>query len=512
MTTVTNTVEVDDDGLAAFLRRRSDLVEEAEPVPDGDGLFYEMERGPCTMYRRRVGVEPLGEGRHRVTQRVDFRLGLGPWSVLFRGVMSRRFAGPGGDAPWWAPPQVLDVQGARSLASLAYLALISGYLGTLITQTITYAADEFDVGARTQSDTLAAVRIGVVLSMMVAVWADRRGRRKAMLACAAGGCVLSAAGALAPGMVVLGSTQTLARGLATALSLLIAVVVAEEMPAGSRAYGASLLTMAGGLGAGVVLWVLPVVDIDEKAWRILYVLPLLFLPVIRATARRLPESRRFVRRHAAASFAGHGRRLFLLAATAGLTAVFASPASQLQNEFLRDEFSFSASRITMFTILTATPASIGIVVGGRLADTRGRRLVGGLGVAVGALLTAVEFVAPTELLVWVGSAVGAIAASVAVPALAVYGPELFPTSLRSKANVVITVVGVAGSVVGLMVAGRLADAWSLGPAIAVLALAPIVAAVVLLPRFPESAQRELEELNPEDALGAAPPLGGLGGI
>src|SRR5690606_24089311 len=143
----------------------------------------------------------------------------------------------------------------------------------------------------------------------------------------------------------LGGSQMVARGLATALSLLIAVVVAEEMPAGSRAYGASLLTMAGGLGAGIVLWVLPIVDIDERAWRILYLLPLAFLPLIAATARRLPESRRFVRSHATASFSGHGWRLFLLAATAGLVALFTSPASQLQNEFLREEFSFSAARI-----------------------------------------------------------------------------------------------------------------------------------------------------------------------
>lgn len=503
------TVDVGDAELAAYLAPRRDLVVETEPAIGEDGTrTFGLEQGPCTAYERRVSTERLEPGRHRVTQAVDFQLGLGPWSYVFAGPMRAAFKRPGGRPPWWAPPAVLDAQGAAALASLAYLALVSGYLGTLITQTITYAADEFEVGSRVQGDTLAAVRIGVLMSLAIAAWADRHGRRRALLWCAAAGCCMAAVGALAPGMVALGASQTIARGLSTALGLLIVVVAAEEMPAGSRAYAASLLTLAAGLGAGMVLWVLPIVDVDERAWRVLYVLPLIFLPLIRRTARLLPESRRFVRAHARARFAGHGRRLLLLAATAFATAVFTTPASQLQNEFLRDEFSFSAARITAFTILTVTPASIGIMVGGRLADTRGRRLIGGFGLAVGASLTAVEFVSSTETLVWLGSMVGSMAGALAVPALAVYGPELFPTALRTKANVVITILGVAGSAVGLVIAGRLADAWSLGPAIAVLAVAPVLAALVLIPLYPETAHKELEELNPEDALSATA-VGGL---
>lgn len=509
VSSVRTIVDVDDAELDDWRAPRTDLVIECDPSIDDDGFaVYGLDQGPCTRYERRVLVEPLGGDRHRVTQQVDFQLGLGPWSVLFRGPMKARFRRPGGRSPWWAPPQVLDAQGAASLASLAYLALVSGYLGTLITQTITYASDEFDATSRVQGDTLAAVRIGVLLSLGIAAWADRHGRRRALLWCAAAGCAFAALGALAPGMIALGLSQTMARGLSTALGLLIVVVAAEEMPAGSRAYAASLLTMAAGLGAGMVLWVLPIVDLDERAWRLLYVLPLLFLPLVHRTARLLPESRRFVRAHGDATFAGHGRRLVLLAATALLTAAFATPASQLQNEFLREEYSFSAARITAFTILTVTPASIGIVIGGRLADTRGKRLVGGLGLGLGAALTAVQFAASTETLVWVASTVGSVVAGLAVPALAVYGPELFPTALRTKANVIITILGVTGSAIGLVVAGRLADAWDLGPAIAVLAVAPIAAAALLIPLYPETARKELEELNPEDALSATA-TGGL---
>ncbi len=507
-TTVTVIREVTDGQVAAYLRPRSDLVEEDEGRHEDQTVTYGLVDGPFTAYERRVETHRRGPDDVLLTQTTTFTLEVGFWSFMFLWLMRRAFRRPGGRTPWWAPPQVLDAPGAASLASLASLSLIAGYMGTLITQTLTFAADEFGAGDRAQGDTLAAVRIGVLLSMLIAAWADRHGRRRALLWCAGIGVVVTSLGALAPGMIALGGSQLVARGLATALALLIVVVVAEEMPAGSRAYGVSLLTMTGGLGAGMVLWLLPLADIAGPAWRILYVAPLLFLPLVRSTARLLPESRRFIRRHGPARFAGHGRRLALLAGSALLLAVFSSPASQLQNEFLRDEFSFSAAQITLFTLVTVTPGSIGIVIGGRLADTRGKRLIGAIGVAGGAAFTVLQYLTDSALTLWAASAMGSVIGGLAVPALSVYGPELFPTALRTRANVIITVLGVAGSVLGLLVAGRLAERWSLGPGIATLAVGPALVVLALIPRYPETAHRELEELNPEDALGV--PSIGLG--
>ncbi|MFP5578179.1 MAG: MFS transporter [Acidimicrobiia bacterium] len=508
MTTVEATRTVDDEGLAAHLAPRDDIVREAAPTGPEGARSFGLDEGPFRSYERRVQVRTIAPGHHEVTQVTEFELGIGFWSALFAIPIRRVARRPGGRSPWWAPPQVLDTQAGASLAALASLSVIGGYLGTLITQTLTYAADEFGVGERAQSDTFAAVRIGVFLAMAIAAWADRNGRRRALLWSAAAGIVATAAGALAPNMVALGATQLVARGLSTALALLIVVVVAEEMPAGSRAYGVSLLTMSAGLGAGCALWLLPLVELDDRAWRILYVVPLLFLPLVRITAPLLPESRRFVRRHAAARFAGHGGRLALLAGSALALAAFSSPASQLQNEYLRDEFGFSAAQITAFTILTITPGGLGIVLGGRLADVRGKRLVGGAGVAGGTVFTALMYLTDSPPLLWAASAIGSVVGGLAVPALSVYGPELFPTSLRTKANVAITALGVSGSVVGLLIAGRLAERWSLGPGVAALSVGPAIVVLLLLPRYPETAHRELEELNPEDAL-ASPPLGGI---
>jgi MFS family permease len=251
---------------------------------------------------------------------------------------------------------------------------------------------------------------------------------------------------------------------------------------------------------------LPLADTGERGWRLVMAGALLLLPIVRLVRRHLPESRRYDAAHAEVGLAGHGRRFWLLASSAFLLQLFTAPAAQLLNEFLRDEQGFSGLRITMFSILTNTPGGIGLVVGGRLADTRGRRVVGATGVIAGTLLT-VAMVLLGGWPMWVLSVGGAITGAMVVPALGVYGPELFPTSLRGRANGIIAILGVMGSVIGLGVAGFLSERWDgLGPALALLSVGPLLMAVLVLIAYPETAHRELEDLNPEDQLdvGTAP--------
>ncbi|MDP9418851.1 MAG: hypothetical protein M3P53_01630, partial [Actinomycetota bacterium] len=78
-------------------------------------------------------------------------------------------------------------------------------------------------------------------------------------------------------------------------------------------------------------------------------------------------------------------------------------------------------------------------------------------------------------------------------------PELFPTSQRGRANALVALLGVLGSVTGLLSAGQLSERLGgLGPALGLLALGPAVLVVLVVLAYPETAHRELEELNPED--------------
>lgn len=508
---------VDDAALARLHQPRQGLVAEAEPDDVEPGVrSFSAAAGPVRTYLRTVEVQ-TGDDGHHVSEVVRFSLAVPFFGPLFVLPVRRALAheardvvdgtsGEGPDAqPWWAPPDRLDRRAATVISLLSVLALVGGYLGTLITQTITFAADRFDADDGDQSVVLAAVRVGVLLALLISAASDRRGRRVLLLGTATAAILTAATGAVAPSLVWLGASQTVARGLSTALGLLVGIVAAEELPAGSRAYGVSVMALAAGLGAGMCVWVLPLADLGPDGWRLLYLVPLLALPILLRVARLLPETRRFALHRGDAPAPVDRGRLRLLAASGFLGSIFLAPASQFQNEFLRTERGFSAARISAFTLLTTTPAGIGVAVGGRMADVRGRRRVAAVGLVGGTALTVGSFLVPGWPM-WSFSAVGSIVAAATVPALGVYGPELFPTTGRGRANGLITLVGVVGSSVGLLAVGRLSDhLGGLGPAIAVLAVGPLLLAVLVLTRYPETAHRELEDLNPSDAPTAVDP-------
>ncbi len=386
MTSVVTEADVPAQLVEAILRPRDGLVREREAGP---GRF-EAAEGPVSVYVRRVTVADAAGGRCAVRQELEFRLALPFWSFLFVVPMKRRLGRlvePAGTG-WWLPPDRLDPQAARSLAALAVIAIPLGYLGTLLTQTITYAGREFHAGSRAQGVALAAARVDVVGAIVLVAWADRRGRRRALVLAVALGVVLTATGAAAPGLAWLTATQIVGRAFVTAATILVAIMAVEEMPAGARAYAISLLAMASALGAGICVMLLFAADLGTRSWRVLYAVPLLFLLGLRPVRRWLVESRRFVRSHPEATLRGHGERLRLLAAAGLLFYVFVIPASEYQNQFLRTEQHFSAARISLFTLLTATPGGLGIIIGGRLADVRGRRTVAAAALAGGSLATA----------------------------------------------------------------------------------------------------------------------------
>lgn len=482
---------VDHDRLAEALQPRTGIVTEQEVEP---GVF-EAVAGPVHGYRRTVQVD--GD---RVGQVVVYRLHI-PWfgwlfALPYRQALGR--IGPPTILPWWAPPAPLDERASTMLATLAALTAVGVYPGILLTQTIEFAREELGFSRAAQSVSLAVVRGDVLVALAVVTLADRRGRRRITLLALAGGCVMTALGALSPNLAMLTATQLVARGLLGAAGILITIMAAEEMPAGARAYAISILAVSGALGAGAALAALPLADIDPRGWRLVYAIAIVGAPLVALFGRTLVESRRFRAPHVDATLTGHGRRFWVLGASAFLFAIFWGPAAQYQNVFLRRERGFSAARISLFTVATNIWGGIGIVLGGRLADVRGRRIVAAVGILGGVGATLLMFFS-WGWPVWAWSTVASIIGAATVPALGVYGPELFPTSLRGRANGIISGVGRAGSVLGLLVvAAAIGSRDDLAPLMSVLALGPALVIALVLFAYPETAHVELEDLNPED--------------
>ncbi|MEM7139643.1 MAG: MFS transporter [Actinomycetota bacterium] len=507
---------VDDSGRDRLLAPRDNLVHERR---SDDGTF-ELIEGPFHDYRRTVELSSVDGGWH-ARQTVTYRSAMPFFGAMFRRPIARQIGAldTDGDAfPWWSPPERQSARVAHVLGLLCALAFVVGYSTAVTTQTITFAVDEYGVSDAAQGNALASVRIGVLMSLVLLAIADRRGRRGVLIGTVAAACVTAALGAFAPNIYLLAGSQTLTRGLATTASILLGVVAAEEVGSRSRAYGISLLVMSGGAGAVFAILLLPVAGIAEWSWRLLFLVPLLFLRLCRSVAKVLPESRRFVAadesdeddelRSQPDARRQFRRRLLLLAVAGFIHASFQAPTNQLLNDFLKDERGFSAGTISLFRTATSIPGILGIVIGGRLAEVYGRRRVGAVAILIGTAATVATY--NTEgALMWGVAVVSIIFAAATVPALAVYGPELFPTSLRGRANAIVTTVTVGGSALGLVVAGWFDDRQGeLGEGIALLGIGAVVVAAMVAFLYPETASRELEDINPEDR----PILGRLGDL
>ena len=483
-------------GPNGLLSPRSDIVLERA---EDEGAFAAAE-GPVEHYRRTVTVEGAGGGQVQITERFDYRLDIPVWRVLFTIPFSRALV-RGRELPWWHPPDRFTSRQARVVALLATLAVIAGFLGSLLGQTITFAADEFGADESAQGLALALVRLSILITVAVAALGDRKGRRHTLLYAATGSILAAAATSLVANLATLTAVQAVARGLSHALALLIFVFALEESPAGSRAFVASMLGMAAGLGSGIAVGFVPLADLGVSAWRLIFVAALAGLPLVAFAARRLPESQRFEtarRRPRDPPPHEYRFRLVLLAATSFAVLVFATPASQFQNEFLNEQRDFSATKIALFTLITAWTAGPGMLIAGKLADVRGRRVIASVGASGGAVFALWHFT-QAGWPMWVLIAIGALMTSSTVPSLGVYRAEMFGTVRRSESNGLLGVAGVSGSFVGLAAGGFMIEAWGYGTAFSVLLAGPILVAILVLLFYPETTRRSLEELNPEDA-------------
>ncbi len=273
----------------------SDDSDDGDHTTGAGEVVFRATGGPFRHYRRTVQVAEHGDGAYQVRQRFSYELSVPVWSWFLTPLVNRELRRPRTDGrqPWWAPAERLDPRSGQVLGVLCLLAVVAGYLGTLLSQSITFAFEEFGAGVGVQGNALTAVRVGVLVALALVALADRRGRRPVLLYSAVGGCLAAAASAASVGVWSYGTTQTISRSLSTTMFVLLLVMAAEEVPAGARAYAVSVLTMAAGLGSGMVVWLLPLADFGLRAWRFLFLAPLLALPLVAYCARRLPESKRF---------------------------------------------------------------------------------------------------------------------------------------------------------------------------------------------------------------------------
>jgi AAHS family benzoate transporter-like MFS transporter len=409
-------------------------------------------------------------------------------------------------------PTAFTATDRRVLFLTAIIGFVAGYAGSAMPHTLPFARTALELTEGQMSLIFAIVRAVSLLGVLFAMSADTHGRKRPILAAYTAMLIASLATALLPSAAAYVASQAVVRLCLIAITALTLVLLAEQIQPGRRALGIGIFGLAGSMGVGLGLVLLPIAESNDNAWRVLFglaALGLLFVPLL---TRFLPESRAF---HAApripfvkALGMGLSRHFWPLAGISFFVAAFSSPAFDFVLERLINDLSWDTGAARFLLIVFSGLGTIGLLVGGTMADRYGRRpttivaiglgLVGGVGFY---LLDSGWFLAASIFLATLG-------ATMLTPAFGAFRAELFPTRVRATANAWVSNAAIIGSIAGFSIGAYLIDRIGLPVTVATLG-AGLLLSMVLVLRLPETRGMDLVRA-PKGRSGAtapAPPAG-----
>lgn len=383
----------------------------------------------------------------------------------------------------------------RALFLMSIVAFISGYGASTISHTLPFARNALDLSEGTMFWIFGITRAVSLLGLLFAIAADRTGRRDPFLfafAVIPTGNLLTG---LLPHPVLYAATQSITRVGVVAVAALAVVILAEELTPGLRAFGIGIYALAGSMGAGLGLLILPLAEEGADMWRLLFgftALGLLALPLLN---RFLLESRAYHPQRAAGNYAevissNSGRYFVRLAAIAFFVAAFASPAFDFVLERLINDLEWSTRSATLLLVFTSGAGTIGLLIGGRLADTIGRRVTTIFAIVLGLAGGVGFYFVSTGPLIGAAVFVGTLGATMLTPSFASHRSELFPTRIRATAAGMITNVAIVGSLTGFVIGALVVDSIGLPSTVAVLGFG-LLAAIALVLQLPETRGKDL---------------------
>jgi MFS family permease len=398
------------------------------------------------------------------------------------------------------PPDRFTPRDRRIVLLMSIAAYVQGFAQAQATNTLPFARLSLGLTAGEMSQILAITRLGSVLALAFSFFGDRRGRRGPFLLAFTLLILTNAATAFVPNPTVYTSLQGVVRMTATAVAVLALVYLAEELGPTIRAYGIAIYGGAASFGAGTALFALPIAEGSREAWRYLFgatAIGLIFLPLLYS---KLRESRAFHspdrRVHLFSALGGrYFANFWVFALISLLAAAFSAVSLAFALERLVNELDMDTTRAVAIMLIGGTAGGIGFLLGGRLADTWGRRpttvlgflmsLAGGIGL----------YWLDSEPLIIAAVAVSSLGSFAAVPSLGAHRNELFPTSVRATAVVWLNTIGVFGSITGLTIGRFAIDEIGLAMTITYLGAGLLLAAFLVF-FLPETRGQVLADHEP----------------
>ena len=186
---------------------------------------------------------------------------------------------------------LLDLSRAERLVVLAFwvVGVAQGFAQSHAANTLPFTRVTFGLTEGEMAGVMALTRIGAFSAILVSFISDRSGRRNLFV----GTLALMVGAAGATGWVVDAEQFTIAQGVmraaSTAAGVLAVVMLAELLPAGSRAIGMGIYAAAASLGAGLSVLLLPLAEAGPEEWRVLFQYALIGFVAIPVALRWIPE-------------------------------------------------------------------------------------------------------------------------------------------------------------------------------------------------------------------------------
>lgn len=387
------------------------------------------------------------------------------------------------------PTSPLSATDRRVVFLLGIVAFIAGYAGAQIAHTLPYARLSLGLSEGNMSIVFAIIRTVSLTAVLFSIVADRSGRKDPLIIAFALVALGSLATAFVPTTVAYVAAQSIVRVSVVAIAALGMVLLAEELTPSIRAYGMGLYGLAGSLGVGTGLLLLPIAEGADSAWRILFALAGLGLFAVPMLMRFLPESRAY-RPGKPISFLtalkmGLGRHFWPIAGVSFFVSAFSAPAFDFVLERLINDLAWEASAARFLLIVASGFGASGLLIGGRLADRAGRRPTALVALALGLVGGVAFYLVDSGWFLAAAIFVATMGATMLTPALGALRAELFPTRVRATSAAWVTNVAIVGSISGFLIGGLLIDRVGLPATIGSLGAGLLISMVLIL-RLPET--------------------------
>ena len=393
------------------------------------------------------------------------------------------------------PMRRFSVADRRILTLMALSQFVISYSGGLISHTLPFARRALVITEGEMSLVFAITRIASLAAIGFAIYGDRHGRRRPFLLAFLLVPISSLATAVVPGVALFTALQSVSRVAVVGASALAVILLAEELTPSLRGYGIGVWAMAGALGNGSSLVLLPLAERGINGWRFLFALSAIGIAVFPLLARYLRESQAFVAPEyhiplSAVLREGHAQYVWTLGGIAFFLAAFSAPALDFGLERLINDLEWTTASARTLVIFASGAGTIGLLAGGRAADLLGRRPTEVVALLLGLAGGLIFYFLDSGPMLGLGLFLGTLGATALTPAFAAHRAELFPTRLRATAGAWVTNAAIVGSIFGFGVGAIAIDRIGLPSTIGLLGIGVVVAAALVGP-LPETKGRDL---------------------